>query len=53
MNDGAGQVAGEQPDPSQRRQRQAVQEAGLDVPRQIGAGVDRREQRALHEREAQ
>ena len=34
-----------------RRQRQPVQEAGLDVARDRGAGVDRREQRALDERE--
>ena len=34
-----------------RRQREPVQEAGLDVARDRAAGVDRREQRALDERE--
>ena len=33
-----------------RRQREPVEEAGLDVAREVGAGVHRREQRALDER---
>ena len=40
----------EQRDAAHRRQRQPVQEAGLDVAREVGAGVHRREERALDER---
>ena len=49
-HDHAAELAAEQRDPAHRRQREPVQEAGLDVAREVGAGVHRREQRALDER---
>ena len=47
--DGAGEQAAEQGRAAQRGQRQAVEEAGLDVAGEVGAGVHHREQRPLHE----
>ena len=49
-NDHSAELPGEQRGSAQRCQREAVEEAGLDVTREIGACVHRREQRALDER---
>ena len=49
-DDDAAELAGQQRDRAHRRQREPVEEAGLDVAREVGAGVHRREQRALDER---
>ena len=47
----AAQLAGEQSHPPHRRQRQSVQETGLDVSREVGTGVHGREERPLDERD--
>ena len=41
------------PSPAQRRECESVEEAGVDVAREVGAGRHRREERALDERERQ
>ena len=48
--DDPAELAGQQRDAAHRRQRQPVQEAGLDVAGEIGARVHGREERALDER---
>ena len=48
----AAELAGEQRRAGHRRQREAVEEAVLDVAREVLAAVERGEQRALHERDA-
>src|SRR5215212_494196 len=47
QHDDAAELASKQRDPAHRRQREAAQEPGLDVAREVGAGVHGREQRAL------
>ena len=49
--DGASELSEEQRDAPHRRQRDPVQEPGLDVSSEVGAGVHRREKRALYERD--
>ena len=49
-DDHAGEVAGEEGAAAHRRQGEPVEEAVLDVPREIRPRVHRREQRALDER---
>ena len=46
----ADQESGDQRDAAQRGQREPVEEAGLDVRRQVRAGIDHREHAALDER---
>ena len=47
----AAELAGEQRRAGHRRHREAVEEAALDVAREVLAAVERGEQRALHERD--
>src|SRR5205809_2226114 len=47
------ELSGEQGDAAHRRQRETVEEPGLDVAGKIGAGVHRREESALDERHRQ
>ena len=51
--DRPGEVPGEERGAAQGRQRQAVEEARLDVAGEVGAGVRDGEEGALHEREAE
>ena len=46
----AAELAEQQDDSAHRRQREPVEKSGLDVARELDVRVDRREQRALHER---
>src|SRR3954463_9648822 len=49
-HDHAAELAREERRPAHRRQREPVEKAGLNVAREVGAGVHRREECALDER---